>query len=233
MEELLSVTRVLVIEDDANLLDDIVFGLRHDGFEVNGLPDGRNIEQFLISNPTDVVVLDVMLPGPNGFQIAGWLSDNHPFVGIVMLTGLGTVNDHVNGLESGADIYLKKTADRRELVAAIKAVSRRVTKFSENSTGLVLEREGMKLITKNGDEILLTKQEFLFIKTLALSYGNTSSRKQLIESMGHQFYNYDERRLETLVSRLRRKLNQYSDMQGVIRTLRAEGYLFTKLIQVK
>lgn len=219
--------RVLVLEDDPDLLDDLVFGLRHEGFETSGMPDGRDIEQRLEREPVDVVVLDVMLPGEDGFAIARRLGKSHPSVGIVMLTGRTGVTDRVLGLESGADIYLAKTVERRELVSAIRAVARRVAMASEKPGTWMLEAEGMKLTAPNAASVGLTRQEFMLLQVFARAYGGEATRRKLIEGLGHDFLTYDERRLETLISRLRRKITKEMGHDNLIRTLRTEGYLLT------
>lgn len=218
--------RVLVVEDDPDLRDDIVFGLRHEGFETSGAPDGGDLERRLADSPADVLVLDVMLPGDDGLTIARRLGQSHPHLGIVMLTGRAGVADRILGLESGADIYLAKTTERRELVAAIRAVARRVAMLPEADAVWRLDAIRMKLLTPDGAEISLTRQEFLLMQVFARAYGGEASRRKLIEGLGQNFLDFDERRLETLISRLRRKLAPYTGSKRIIRALRAEGYLF-------
>lgn len=220
--------RVLVIEDDPDLLDDIVFGLRHEGFETTGLPDGRQLDAYLQQSPADVLVLDIMLPGDDGYTIARKLGSKYPGLGIVMLTGRNGTSDRILGLESGADIYLSKTTERRELVAAIRAVARRVALLPKERALWSLDLEGMKLKSPKGESITLTRQEFLLMQVFSRAYGGEASRRKLIEGLGHDFMNFDERRLETLMSRLRRKLAAHAGTKDIIRALRAEGYLFTE-----
>ena len=225
--------RVLVVEDDQDLLDDLVFGLRHEGFETSGIPDGIAIEAQLASLSPDVLVLDVGLPGEDGFTIARKLGKTSPNLGIVMLTGRSTTTDRVVGLESGADIYLTKTAERRELVAAIRAVARRVAKMPKAEPPWTLDVAGMKLTAPDGIAVTLTGQELRLMQVFSRAYGGEATRRKLIEGLGHNYLDFDERRLETLVSRLRRKITEHCGDREVIRTLRAEGYLFTATLQAK
>jgi len=141
------------------------------------------------------------------------------------------VADRVIGLESGGDMYLCKPTERRELAAAIRAVSRRLVMLPPKKAAWLLEREGMKLLGQGGIEITLSRQEFLLLQVFAKSYGGEASRKKLIEGIGRNFLDYDERRLETLVSRLRRKIAETTGSKEVIRSLRTEGYLFTEPLQ--
>ena len=223
--------RILVIEDDPGLLDDVIFGLRHEGFEVSGASDGRDLSQRLERQPVDVLVLDLTLPGEDGLLIASRLRKTHPNLGVVMLTGRSSVADRVIGLESGGDMYLCKPAERRELSAAIRAVSRRVVMLPPQKAAWVLEREGMKLLGQDGIEITLTRQEFMLLQVFSQAYGGEASRKKLIEGLEKNYLDYDQRRLETLVSRLRRKIAETTGAKDVIRSLRTEGYLFTEPIQ--
>ncbi len=222
---------VLVIEDDPGLLDDVIFGLRHEGFEVSGAPDGSDIAQRLERQPVDVLVLDLNLPGDDGLVIASRLRKTHPNLGVVMLTGRISVADRVIGLESGGDMYLCKPVERRELVAAIRAVSRRVVMLPPQKAAWILEREGMKLLGQDDIEIILTRQEYLLLQVFSKAYGGEASRKKLIEGLEKNYLDYDERRLETLVSRLRRKIADISGEKDLIRSLRTEGYLFTEPVQ--
>lgn len=222
---------VLVIEDDPGLLDDVTFGLRHEGFEVSGAGDGSDLPQRLERQPVDVLVLDLTLPGEDGLLIASRLRKTHPNLGVVMLTGRTSVADRVIGLESGGDMYLCKPVERRELVAAIRAVSRRVVMLPPQKAAWILEREGMKLLGQNGIEMTLTRQEFQLLQVFSKAYGGEASRKKLIEGLEKNYLDYDQRRLETLVSRLRRKIAATTGVNDVIRSLRTEGYLFTAPIQ--
>ncbi len=222
---------VHVIEDDPGLLDDIVFGLRHEGLEVSGAPDGSDLTQRLERDPIDVLVLDLTLPDEDGLIIASRLRKTRPNLGVVMLTGRSSLADRVIGLESGGDMYLCKPVDRRELVAAIRAVSRRVVMLPPQKAAWILEREGMKLLGREGVEITLTRQEFLLLQVFSKAYGGEASRKKLIEGLEKNFLDYDQRRLETLVSRLRRKIAETTGAKDIIRSMRTEGYLFTEPVQ--
>lgn len=223
--------RVHVIEDDPDLLDDVTFGLRHEGFEVSGASDGRDLAQRLERQSVDVLVLDLTLPGEDGLLIASRLRKTHPNLGVVMLTGRISVADRVIGLESGGDMYLCKPVERRELVAAIRAVSRRVVMLPPKKAAWVLVREGMKLLGQEGIEVALTRQEFQMLHVFSVAYGGEASRKKLIEGLEKNYLDYDERRLETLVSRLRRKIFAITGANNLIRPLRTEGYLFTEPLQ--
>ena len=223
--------RVLVIEDDPDLLDDVVFGLRHEAFEASGAPDGSGLAQRLKQQPVDVLVLDLTLPGEDGLVLSSRLRKSHPNLGVVMLTGRSSVADRIIGLESGGDMYLCKPVERRELAAAIRAVCRRVSMLPPPKAAWILEREGMRLLGQDGVEIALTRQELLLLREFCSAYGGEASRKKLIEGLEKNYLDYDQRRLETMVSRLRRKIGVATGVTDVIRSLRTEGYLFTEPIR--
>lgn len=220
--------RVLVVEDDPDLLDDLVFGLRQEGFEATGLREGAPVLGFVQERMIDVIVLDLGLPDVDGLNLAQSLTRSFPQLGIVMLTGRSAPRDRVLGLESGADIYLTKTAERRELVAAIRAVARRLGRQAEQSCRWTLFRDRMVLLSSSGISIDVTRQELQLLTVFSRTYGGEASRRQLIEGLGHNYMNFDERRLETLVSRLRRKITAATGIEGTIRAMRGEGYLFVE-----
>ena len=225
--------RVLVVEDDLDLLDDIVFGLRHEGFETAGVADGAGLDERLAQHEVDVLILDIMLPGEDGLSIARRLRITHPHLGVVMLTGRSSVTDRIVGLESGADMYLSKTVERRELAAAIRAVGRRVAMLPSESPVWTLDIDGMKLMAPDGKVLSLSRHEFMLMQVFVHSYGGEASRRKLVEGLGKNFLNFDERRLETLVSRLRRKITAETGVSGIIRALRAEGYLFSAALKAR
>ncbi len=220
--------RVLVIEDDADFLDDIVFGLRHDGFEVSGMAEGCALDQQLADQPVDVLVLDLGLPGEDGLSIARRVVRTHPHLGIVMLTGRDSPRDRVIGLDSGADIYLPKTANRYELAAAIRAVSRRIAQVPSPKSAWILDQHKLTLTTGDGIVVNLTNQECLLMAVFSREYGGEASRRKLVEGLGGKFLDFDQRRLETLISRLRRKIEAESGVSGSIRAIRGDGYLFSQ-----
>jgi two-component system OmpR family response regulator len=218
--------RVLVIEDEPDLREDLIFGLRHEGFEVSSLADGQGLDLLLEDCPVDVILLDLGLPGEDGLSIARRLHQTHPHLGIIMLTGRSTLPDRVVGLESGADLYLTKTTERAELVAGIRAVARRVAMVPEPKAAWILNPQNLSIRTGTGIEIDLTRQECQLLTVFAKSYGGEASRRHLIEGLGEEFLLFDQRRLETMISRLRRKLTSASGIENVIRSIRGDGYLF-------
>lgn len=219
--------RVLVVEDDLALLDDLVFLLRNAGFEADGLASGARLEQYLTENAVDVLVLDLGLPDADGIDIARQLSVARPDLSVVMLSGRNSPEQRVLGLESGADIYLNKTAEFTEIVASIRAVARRIESRRTSRHALRLDIARCVLIVEPHTEIPLTRQEVRILTVFAQIQGGEASRKQLIEGLGGNYMTFDQRRLETVISRLRRKLSVATGIEKTIRAMRGDGYLFT------
>jgi DNA-binding response OmpR family regulator len=223
---------IVIVEDNADLLDDIAFNLRQAGYEVTPMRDGTILDDWMLEHALDVLVLDIGLPGEDGLSIARRLRQKRSNIGIVMLTARGAVDDRILGLEIGADAYLAKPTDLRELAAVIGALIRRLSFDSHNSTrghlqsAWALSSSQLELIAPNGNPISLSHNEFCVLKAAASAPSNLVSRKVLIEALGHKDWYYDERRLETLISRLRRKLAPHIPEGFPVRGIKGHGYLF-------
>jgi DNA-binding response OmpR family regulator len=217
--------RVAVVEDDHDLLDDVAFSLRDEGFEVATCSSGATLDLKLANAEFDVVVLDIGLPGEDGLSIARRLRATKPQLGIVMLTARTDARSRVKGMEDGADVYLGKPTDLRELTLVIHALVRRlnVGKPAESATLTLLATE-YRLIKPNGEQIELTPNETLMLSRLARATGHRATRREIIEAFGENYFEYDERRLEALVSRLRRKFEANGLSAETIHALRGSGY---------
>jgi DNA-binding response OmpR family regulator len=224
---------IAIVEDNADLLDDIAFNLQQAGYGVTPLLDGAVLDAWLTEHEADVLVLDLGLPGEDGLSIAGRMKQARPGMGIVMLTARGAVDDRVQGLDQGADAYLVKPVDFRELSAVIRTVARRLKSDKEGGggngggrKGWVLNPDQLELIAPDGKPIPLTHSECCVLKAVACADGQLISRRALIEALGHKDWYYDERRLETLISRLRRKLGSHAPDGFPVRGVKGHGYLF-------
>jgi DNA-binding response OmpR family regulator len=217
--------RVALVEDDNDLREDVTFALVDENLHVAACADGRELDQRMASEPFDVVVLDIGLPGENGLSIARRLRRTQPQLGIIMLTARTAARDRVQGMEEGADVYLGKPVDLRELALVIRALARRLG-FSETPSGqtLTLLASETALLMPTGIRIELTPSETLLLSRLARSTGAQATRRQIIEAFGAAYLDYDERRLETIVSRLRRKLEAAGLPSDTLRAVRGCGY---------
>jgi two-component system phosphate regulon response regulator OmpR len=227
---------LLIVDDDAELRDLLVRYLQTNGFDVSAVADGLAMEQHLQSQPADLVILDLMLPGKDGLAIARELRSSSDLP-IIMLSAQGDDVDRIIGLEVGADDYLAKPFNARELLARIRAVLRRRT--SDNAPGTHATEEQVFLfgpyrldvkthrLTRNSQEISLTAADFKLLTLFAHYPNQLLSRDTLMDMLkGYERAPFD-RSIDVRVTRLRRKIEDNPATQVFIRTVRGEGYMFT------
>ncbi len=223
--------RVVLVEDNADLVDDCAYHLRRAGLDVMVCGDGRGLDCVLAgagSGGVDVVVLDIGLPGEDGFSIAARLREFRPDIGIVMLTARGQTADRVRGYQIGADNYLCKPVDMKELIVVVQASAR-----AHNASQSLrmqcwqIDTGHWQLLTPDGAGVVsLTASELTLLRVLASSSGQEAERSRIIAELHSDVSEYDERRLEQLVSRLRRKIDTVFDGPSVLRSVRGKGYAF-------
>lgn len=216
---------VIVVEDNLSLRQELRFQLGHAGFNVRVANDATELAGLMEASPCDILVLDVNLPGEDGFSIARRLCDRSK-MGIIMLTARGDIDDKVRGFEDGADLYLVKPVDRRELVACIRSLYYRLIPPSARvSSGWRLNRVNRALHGPDGRSLELTAQELCVLDFLLEEPGITRSRSDLVGRLGFDFMHFPEGRTNTVISRLRQKLTGFS-MQLRIMTFRSHGYSY-------
>lgn len=216
---------VILVEDNLALRDELAFQLRHSGYVVREAGNARELDALLADRPCQVLVLDVHLPGDSGLEIARKLTPEGR-TGIVMLTARGEVDDKVRGLESGADVYLVKPIDRRELVASIAAVHRRITGSTrDGSAAWVVDRARRELVSPSGEVLTLTAQEFTTLSVFLERQGEPCDRSILVRALGFEGIAAPEGRTNTVVSRLRQKLASFSPELRIV-AWRNQGYSY-------
>jgi DNA-binding response OmpR family regulator len=222
-------SRILVVEDDLSILSGVSMNLRFDGYEVLQAQDGRlGLERALNEKP-DLVVLDIMLPLMNGYELLKELRRRGNKVPVVVLTAKGTESDKILGLDLGADDYVVKPFGLQELLARIKAVLRRrygesaVVSFGEAAVDL-----GAKRATRLGKPVELTAQEFRLLEYLVEHPGRTFSRQQLISGAWGFDYQGTERTVDNFVRQLRLKFESNADKPQHFLTVRGLGYRFER-----
>lgn len=218
--------RVLVVEDNPVLREEVVFFLSTQGHQVKGVGDGVSMDAELAQQPYDIVVLDIGLPGEDGYSIAERLSQR-PGLGILALTARGATDDRIRGLRSGMDAYLVKPADLRELLALVERLFERVSGSRESSTDVwKLDALRRNIRTPEGVDVPLTSNETAILTAMAKANGAAVARRDIIIAMGRNYMEFDDRRLEVAISRLRRKLMPDSPTGSPIRADRGTGYCF-------
>jgi len=224
---------ILIIDDDRDLCDLLIDLLTPEGFLVEATHNGLQGVEQAISGRYALVVLDVMLPGINGFEALRRIRASSR-VAVLMLTAKGDDVDRIVGLEIGADDYLPKPFNPRELVARIRAILRRVE--SEARPQIDIGRlivgdielvPGTMTVFCAGNKVELTSLEFSILETMVRQAGQVVSREILVkQAMGRDFSVYD-RSIDVHVSSLRKKLGQQKDNSDRIKTVRNVGYLYS------
>ncbi len=220
----LQTLRIILVEDNDELRLLLVTGLGAFGHQVRGVANGRELDAAMAEAPADMVILDIGLPGEDGMSIAKRLRRTCK-CGIVMVTAYGRVDDRVHSFGSGADLYFVKPVDLRELDAALKSLAQRI--FGRADTAWSINAKTSKLSNPRGVEIPLTAQELNFLRTLIETPGENVLRKDIFLSLGQPNDHYADRRLETMVSRLRSKVRSLdADHELPVHSRHNLGYAF-------
>ena len=228
--------KVLIVDDDTELCELVTEYLEQEGYSVESVFDGKAGLQRAGCGDHDLIVLDVMLPGLNGFEVLRQLRDVSD-VPVIMLTARGEEVDRVVGLEMGADDYLPKPFSPRELTARMRAVLRRSDRFetrgqldrSQTLTVRDLELDlGARMVRVGGEEVRLTGIEFGLLEILVRGAGTVVDRRELShEVLGRRASTFD-RSLDVHISNLRKKLGPLPDGSERIKTVRGMGYLYVR-----
>ncbi len=224
--------RILVIDDDRKLCRLIRDYLEPMGYAVEAVHTGPEGAERAVATPWHAVILDLMLPGMDGFEVLKRIRAKAD-VPVLMLTARGDEADRIVGLEIGADDYLPKTFSTRELLARLRAVTRRGTRSkpagAEEPDELVVGDLRVRIASRTavlGDQALvLTPVEFDLLASLAKSKGRVRSREQLLDECRDRNYDVFDRSIDVHISALRKKLGDDPKTPRFIRTLRAAGYM--------
>ncbi len=172
-----------------------------------------------------IAIIDLMVPDGNGMEVIAKLRQRDLKVGIVVLTGKSSLSDKMIGLEVGADHYLTKTAHVEEIAGTISALERRL-KQGVPSASWVLDCSQLTLSPPGFPPINLSAQDFIVLKSVMAGTGAVVDKRSIIDALGADFLSYDERRLDTQMNRLRRKIRDACNLELPIKTLRTRGYQF-------
>jgi len=218
--------RVLVVDDEPNLVEVLTMALRFQGFAVESAASGREALAAVTRFKPHLMVLDVMLPDMEGFDVAARLGAQRATVPIIFLTARDSTEDKVRGLSGGGDDYMTKPFSLEELVARIRTILRRTGQAAPESGRLVFEDieldEETREVARAGQAIELTATEYRLLRYLMLNPRRVLTRAQLLDHVWNYDFGGDGRVLETYISYLRKKLDAHGP--SLIQTVRGVGY---------
>jgi len=230
---------ILLVDDEPDIRETVQDYLELHGYRVSQADGGEALREAIAENDIDLVVLDINMPGEDGLSLARFLREQTS-IPVVMLTAAGEVVDRIVGLEMGADDYLSKPVDLRELLARIKAVLRRfqsaetqVHQAAETAQRSVvfgklrLDLDAHKLFDGEGNEVALTSMEYDLLKAFAEHPNRVLSRDQLLDMAHNRGWEPFDRSIDIRIARIRRKIEPDPSKPQVIKTVRGAGYIFS------
>lgn len=236
MENKINLEHILIVDDDERICSLLMRNLTREGYKVSTVTNGTEMSRCIERDMPDLVILDLMLPGEDGLALARELR-SHPTLGIIMLTGKGETVDKIVGLETGADDYISKPFDNRELLARIRSVLRRLKShlnISQAQTRRVahfldwtFDLTAYELISPAGEIIPLTSYEYKLLGVFVNSSNRVLKRDLILDLIAEREWNPDDRSIDVLVAKLRKKLEPDIQNPLLIKTLRGTGYKFT------
>ena len=226
--------KILVVDDEPNIVDILRFNLQREGYEVLAAYDGQEGLDKARSEGPDLILLDVMLPEKDGFQVCEELRKTDRLTPIIMLTAREEERDRVMGLELGADDYVVKPFSVRELLARVRTNIRRTAVMTEEASpaaetnllraGRITVDPDRQLVLKDGQSVDVSQREFELLRLLAASVGTVFSREQLLSQVWNYDYYGDTRAVDVAVRRLREKLEDDPASPSLLCTRRGGGY---------
>ena len=230
---------LLIVDDDERICRSLECYLQHEGYCVGSVSDGKAMWQYYEDMQPDLILLDIMLPGVDGLTLARELRVKNPNIGIIMLTGKDDAVDTIVGLEVGADDYITKPFDNRELLARIHSVLRRLSvnnnanKATNDAKNIVqfdgwqMNTDTFELIAPTGEKVNLTSIEFKLLDILVHNVGRVLSRDQILQKLSSREWQPQDRSVDVLIGKLRNVLETNPSQPKLIRTIRNMGYQFT------
>jgi DNA-binding response OmpR family regulator len=235
---------VLIVEDDREIREMVAEYLGGQGYEINQAESGGDMREKIERHLPDLVLLDVRLPGEDGLTLARYLRERYD-VGIIMVTGAKDVVDRVVGLEVGADDYVTKPFDPRELLARVKSVMRRLQSRSSTQQQLqgtarvdadrvavgrcFLDVAAHRLLDNQGEEVPLTSMEYDLLRMFTEHPNKVLTRDQILTLTRNREWEPFDRSIDIRIARLRRKIEANPEEPKAIRTVRGAGYMFVPL----
>lgn len=232
--------RIIVVDDEAEVREMIQDYLGQNGYDVVTASSGAEFRALLQEHSPDLVILDVRMPGEDGISLARHVRENHR-AGIIMVTAAAAVVDRIVGLEVGADDYVAKPFDPRELLARVKSVLRRVAAARAADLPMpkpphvphlvsigrcLLDLESHTLKTRDGESVPLTSMEFDLLKAFAQHPNRVLTRDQLLDLAHNRDWDPFDRSIDIRIARIRRKVEPDPTKPQSIKTVRGAGYIF-------
>ncbi|OCL27297.1 DNA-binding response regulator [Orenia metallireducens] len=227
--------KILVVDDEENIVELVKFNLENEGYQVITAYDGEEALKKVEEGHPNLIVLDLMLPKLDGFDVCRQIRKDSKLskIPIIMLSAKGEEIDKILGLELGADDYVTKPFSPRELLARVKAILRRAKKKGEKEEEIIALGDIKMDLTKyrvqvDGSEISLTPKEFDLLAILMTHPGQVFSRSYLLDELWGYDYHGDTRTVDVHIRRLRKKISNYSDEESIL-TVRGVGYKFKEV----
>ena len=231
---------ILVVDDDARVSKIIARDLTSAGYRVKTAANGEEMRRCIKVQQPDIVILDLQMPGEHGLELARKLRQDSD-VGIIIVTGTGDKVDEIVGLEGGADDYLTKPVEERALLARVRSVLRRVMSGSAASdtsdksvakfSDWILDFTAHELKSTAGEEIILTSYEFQLLATLVKNPNRVLSRDQIMDNITGRDWVSNDRSVDVLMGKLRKKIERDPHNPSMIKTIRGIGYKFTARVE--
>jgi two-component system OmpR family response regulator len=231
---------VLVVDDEPAICEMLRNYLVRHGFRVSIAADGNAMRRQMAQGSVDLVLLDLGLPGEDGLTLTRHIR-SHSNVGVIIVTGSGESVDRIVGLELGADDFVAKPFDLRELLARIRSVLRRTTQLGDNAvsaaaagasfSGWRLDTQGRRLLDPDGSEVALTTGEFDLLQVLVENPNKVLSRDYLLQATRNRDAGPFDRAIDMQIARLRRKIEVDPDRPRLIKSVRGVGYIFTPTVE--
>ena len=226
-------SKILLVEDEKSMAIGLEYNLTEEGFEVEWAPDGKKAIESITSKSHDLIILDIMLPYIDGFEIARRVRDQDPQMPILMLTARTDAKDRIHGLEIGADDYLTKPFHLQELLLRVQGMLRRKQWYQSAADSMPVFHIGDSEVNftalngiVNGKKIHLTVHEAMLLKYLVDNRGKIVSRKELLLKVWNISSEVETRTVDNFIARLRKYFEPDSANPQFIKSIRSAGYMF-------
>ena len=225
---------ILIVDDEPDVRDVLLEYFVSHGYAVMGAESASVAKTIAAEHSIDLALVDIHMPGEDGLSLARHLRERYAKIAIVMLTSAAMVVDRIVGLEMGADDYVPKPFDPRELLARVKSVLRRTSSAGRAELGAaklrigrcVLDLAAHRLTNENGEEVAMSPLEFDLLKALAEHPNRALSRERILNLNQQRDWDPFDRSVDLRIMRLRKKIEPDPDHPRFIRTIRNEGYIF-------